>query len=422
MKVLFALRLYSGLESSVIQKKWTPTGIPTIYKLLEGMEKKHEVKVLLFHKIPSDMQYSNYKEKKDISVKFIQFKNSFTVISSLFDKKLNKLQKILEEFLQCIKLIKYINIEKPDLIYIDNANIWSAGIITRIYKTPVVFRLLGIYPYISKLSSKNINIYQKFLKWSFRAPFAQVINTNDGSGKNSDVTKLLRKNTNYKLLINGVETPKIIKNVNKENRLNINSKSLVCLFIGKLETYKGCITFVEMMIVALQKGLNIHGIIVGVGSQKNKIIEMINSTSYKESFSMVGNVAHKNIFYYHSISDLYISLNHLGNMSNTNLEAVKFGQVVIMPKNLPTATDREDIKLFGEDKILWIDNPADIKGLIKHIRNIINNKNILTLYKNNMLHFDDLLSSWDKRINYEILIMEELLKTKKIDKIIQRQQ
>ena len=52
------------------------------------------------------------------------------------------------------------------------------------------------------------------------------------------------------------------------------------------------------MIVALQKGLNIHGIIVGEGSQKNKIIEMINSTSYKESFSMVGNVAHKNIFYY----------------------------------------------------------------------------------------------------------------------------
>ena len=74
MKVLFALRLYSGLESSIIQKKWEPNGIPTIYKLLEGMEKKHEVKVLLFHKTPSDMQYSNYKEKKDISVKFIQFK------------------------------------------------------------------------------------------------------------------------------------------------------------------------------------------------------------------------------------------------------------------------------------------------------------------------------------------------------------
>ena len=75
MKILFALRLYSGLESSIIQKKWAPDGIPTIYKLLESMEKKHEVKVLLFHKVPSKMQYSSYKEKKDISIKFIQLSN-----------------------------------------------------------------------------------------------------------------------------------------------------------------------------------------------------------------------------------------------------------------------------------------------------------------------------------------------------------
>ena len=98
MKILFALRLFSGLENSIINKKWAPNGIPTIYKLLEGIEKQHEIKVLLFHKIPSDMQYSNYKEKKDISIKFKQFKNTFVVISSLFNKNLNKSQKIIEEF------------------------------------------------------------------------------------------------------------------------------------------------------------------------------------------------------------------------------------------------------------------------------------------------------------------------------------
>jgi len=410
MKILFALRLYSGLENSIITKIWAPNGIPTIYKLLEGMEKKHEVKVLLFHKVPTDMQYSNYKEKKDISIKFLQFKNRFVVISSLFNKNLNQLQKIIEEIVHCIKLIKYINIEKPDLIYIDNANIWSAGIIARIYKVPVVFRLLGIYPYISKLSSEKTNIYQKLLKWSFRANFKKVINTNDGSGKNSDVTKLLRPSNNYKLLINGVETPKNIKNYSKKNMLGIKSKSLVCLFIGKLESYKGCITFVETMILALKKGLDVHGIIIGEGSKKYEIMEMINNTKYKKSFSIIGNVAHKDIFYYHTISDLYISLNHLGNMSNTNLEAIKFGQVVIFPKNLPTETDKEDIKLFGEDKILWIDNPYDIEGLINILKRISMDKNLLNIYRKNINDIANLLPSWEERINKEILLLENILK------------
>ena len=46
MKILFALRLYSGLENSVINEKWQPNGIPTIYKLLEDLDKKHDIKVL----------------------------------------------------------------------------------------------------------------------------------------------------------------------------------------------------------------------------------------------------------------------------------------------------------------------------------------------------------------------------------------
>ena len=412
MKILFALRLYSGLENSIIKKKWAPNGIPTIYKLLEGIEKQHEIKVLLFHKVPSDMQYSNYKEKKDISIKFKEFRKPFLVVSSFFKKDLNQMQKIIEEFIHCIKLIKYINKEKPDLIYIDNANIWSAGIIARFYKIPVAFRLLGIYPYIKKLSHKNTSVFQKFLKWSFRAPFSLVINTNDGSGRNHDVIELLRPKTNYKLLINGVEIPKNLNKSYIKNKIIKNPKSLVCLFIGKLETYKGCITFVDMIITALNEGLNVHAIIIGEGSQKNKIIETIKSSKYKKAFSILGNIAHKDIFYYHHISDVYISLNHLGNMSNTNLEAIKFGQVVIFPKNLPTDTDGEDIKLFGEDKILWIDSPDDINGFINHIRNINDNRNLLTLYKNNMLHFNKLLSSWNERINNEITIMEELFKRK----------
>ena len=76
-------------------------------------------------------------------------------------------------------------------------------------------------------------------------------------------------------------------------------------------------------------------------------------------------------------------------------------------------TLREDIKLFGEDKILWIDSPYDTQGLIKHISNVINHDGLLKSYKNNMLYYNKLLSSWNERINNEILILEELFQKEK---------
>ena len=60
--------------------------------------------------------------------------------------------------------------------------------------------------------------------------------------------------------------------------LGIKPKSLVCLFIGKLESYKGCITFVETMILALKKGLDVHGIIIGEGSKKYEIMRPLDLT------------------------------------------------------------------------------------------------------------------------------------------------
>ena len=407
MKILFALRLYSGLEDSVINEKWQPNGIPTIYKLLEDLDKKHDIKVLLMHKIPNEMQYSKYKENHNKTILFKVFKGAFEVISSIYsnEHRLNKYKRIREEFFHFKVILKYIIKEKPDLIYIDNANIWSAGLIARIQSSPVVFRLLGIYPYITKLSQNKLNFSQRVLKWLFKAPFSLVINTNDGSGKSTHIKKLLKKNTNYHLLLNGVDIPKLQKN-QIVNKINISETKLVCLFISKLETYKGCLIFVDAMIQAMQKGIELHAIIIGEGSQKKNIETLIQKEDMSNNFSILGNIPHNDIFYYHSISNIYISLNQLGNMSNTNLEAIKFGQVVIFPRSLDNETDNEDIKLFGEKNILWIKNPYDKAGLIFHLEKINNNRSLLTSYKSQILSISKLLPSWKERINKEVSLLE----------------
>ena len=413
MKILFALRLYSGLENSVINEKWQPNGIPTIYKLLEDLDKKHDIKVLLMHKIPNEMQYSKYKEKHNKTILFKEFKGHFEIVSSIYgeERRLNKYKRMREEFFHFKVIFKYIIKEKPDLIYIDNANIWSAGLIARIQSTPVVFRLLGIYPYIMKLTEKKLNFSQRLLKWLFKAPFSLVINTNDGSGKSIHITKLLKKNTNYQLLLNGVDIPKLKKD-QVVHQINISKNKLVCLFISKLETYKGCLIFVQAMIEAIHKGIELYAIIIGEGSQKKNIETLIHKEGLGNNFSILGNIPHNDIFYYHSISNIYVSLNQLGNISNTNLEAIKFGQVVIFPRSLDNETDNEDIKLFGEKNILWIKNPYDKLGLIFHLEKINNNRSILKSYKRQILSMSKLLPSWQERINKEVSLLEGVVNKK----------
>jgi len=50
MKILYIARLFSGLESSFISKKWNPSGVPTIYKMIERIDKNYEAKFIFTSK------------------------------------------------------------------------------------------------------------------------------------------------------------------------------------------------------------------------------------------------------------------------------------------------------------------------------------------------------------------------------------
>ena len=50
---------------------------------------------------------------------------------------------ILRDFRHLIKIIKYINLEKPDIIYFDSSNVVIAAFIRILFpKTPIVLRIL----------------------------------------------------------------------------------------------------------------------------------------------------------------------------------------------------------------------------------------------------------------------------------------
>ena len=92
---------------------------------------------------------------------------------------------------------------KPDLIYVDHANFLSAAIFSRLLHTPVVYRLMGVYPAMrAALSSRRLS--QRVLRWAYRSPFALVICTQDGSGVEPWLDQALHHGIRRAVLLNGV--------------------------------------------------------------------------------------------------------------------------------------------------------------------------------------------------------------------------
>ena len=68
MKILYLCRLFDGFETSLLKRKWIPSGVPTIYKLIEKLDKENlECKFVI-----SDLGTGIYRESINqcIKIKF----------------------------------------------------------------------------------------------------------------------------------------------------------------------------------------------------------------------------------------------------------------------------------------------------------------------------------------------------------------
>ncbi len=143
MKILYISRLFTGLEQVIIEEKWIPTGVPTIYKIIEELNERSELQLILNRKIG----YYRNKHLKKTKIKLDRFKKpiivydyiQFNFSPSFFNKLLTE---IYQSFLHIYQFLKI----RPDIVYIDNSNIVSAAILSRVSNVPVIFRVMGVYP------------------------------------------------------------------------------------------------------------------------------------------------------------------------------------------------------------------------------------------------------------------------------------
>jgi len=405
MKILYVTRLFSGLEDSFYTKKWNPSGVPTIYRIIEEIDRLHTPRFVFTAKDNGRGYFSKWDESDDQEVTLTGLKHNVHVISGInfFPAWLGrKVRMILREIRQSFSIMIEVVKFRPDIIYCDHANVLVGGILSRIQsEIPVVFRVMGVDGFMRQCLTPE-NFIQKFYGWAYKSPFSLVLCTQDGSGVESWTNAALLNSVRREILLNGVDDmmpPLAID----ERLLNIPSGKLVILFIGKLEVYKGCYEFVQSVLLLKENYNNIHALIIGVGNESSSLKEIINKEGANDYFTFIDGLPHTQIYAAHSISDIYVSMNYFGNLSNANLEAVQSNDCMIIPAS------QVDIDIVTNDLLkgavinVPIKNPISLSNaiddLIKSEEKRLNMSNAINIIK------QDFIWSWKERINTEMSLL-----------------
>lgn len=399
MRILFLTSFYSGLKESVFTGQWDPSGMPAMYKLLEGLKK---------NQISFDYCFidKNNTGTKQYNIDFFR-NNKFYVLGCL---PVNSLPKVVNKFFfkiiylkKVFTFLKQIKVKEYDAVYLDRANVSAFIVIHYLFRVKGILRLHGIGLQYFKFKQKKAYFYKNLLNlFSYKLPFKYIIASRDGTPTDKFLKEFTNNSSEKAVFLNGVDDTDDIVKKSKPERNEI----LQFLFVGRLEKDKGIIEIIESFKNHKDKS-KISLTIIGGGSLRNYVSESCLGQPHME---FLGTLSHKDVKKNYIDSDVFISFNHLGNISNVVLEAIKYNLLIItFEKDLSLERDVDSNNFLGNN-VIYVKRDNAIPLLSNEISNLVNNESLLLNYKSRVQeNLLNKIKSWEDRIEEEILNIRRIL-------------
>ena len=338
MRVLFVSRLFSGLEASVRDGRWAPAGVPAVYKLMEGLAHgPDDVRFVLAGKGMAPAAGGN--------TVLSGFPAPVTVLAGQSGQGAwqGRARPYAMELRQAMEIRRLIRGWSPDVVYCDRASAITGAFFARLTRIPVILRLLGVSS--TRPVIEGDGIYCRTQRWALRSPFAAVVCSQDGSGGEMWLPRVLRPDVPRVLAFNGVRHGQA-ETITHPVLAALPRDRTIALFVGRLEPDKGCDEFLEAVVSLRQShGDRLHAVVVGTGSESDALKGRVEGAGGKDMVTFIDHLPHAQVAEALAVADVYVSLNRYGNFSNANLEALAAGLCVVIPQSQPDlgidlATDR----------------------------------------------------------------------------------
>ncbi|RJR38282.1 MAG: glycosyltransferase [Desulfobacteraceae bacterium] len=406
MRILYAVSLFSGLKKSVRQGSWEPSGAPTIYKIIERLDQAEDEVDFVFSAKEKDEEEA--RGAKRITIKGLR--SPVWLLPYGNGAKRFGLGRLSRELRQAMFLLRLQRVRRYDLCYFNNGNLLVAALFAFLGIGRVVMRIMGVYPVMKRVVSSPRGIGDRVERAAYRAPYAHVICTQDGSGGEWFLEKALKENVTRDLWINGVDWEEKRLDEPREIRveLGLAPDRPVILFLGKLERAKGCREFLEAVIQLGRARRDFQAVMVGRGPESETLKRMAAESGLKEEVVFVPFVAHKEIWKWYKAADIYVSLNKLGSLSNANLEAMRYGTCMVMLRSDPVNhVDEATDHLLRDGCAIRISRDNTVDDLVKALSHLLDNPEVISATARKVKSASrDLIPTWESRIEREIRCLQ----------------
>jgi glycosyltransferase involved in cell wall biosynthesis len=405
MKILFAVRLYSGLRDSIATGTWAPTGAPTVYKLLETLcASKHEVELIFTCK--EDTGDFDSRTDRDVYIQGLEQHADILAGEAYFPAWAGRLRWYLSEMRQTRKLLRLAKNSKPDLIYVDRGNLWAASVLAKLCRVPVIYRVMGVSPSIKSAFDGN-RPRQIMTRRQLRSPFSLVICSLDGSGGEIWLDRILDAEVRRVVALNGVDLP------SKEVKVSATARHTrgptTVLFLGRLDPIKGCDRFLAAFHAAYREVPGeLRAVIIGEGPSEQALRRSVKDWGIQDSVRFTGALRHDEVLVQYNEADIYVSLNRMGNLSNANLEAMRSGCCMIIPSARPSdGVDLATDKIFPDSVMSRVVDADDVEGLCRTMLHLHRNPEEREARAHATQRLaTEFIPAWKQRIDAEVRVLE----------------
>ena len=406
MRLLYVVRLFSGLEDGLAEGVWRPRGVPTIYRMVEALDRSdHDVRFVFTCKDTGSKW--RYRENRTFPVEGLRRPVTVLAGAAGLPRVLGRARGYLREVRQAWPIWRLHREYKPDVMYFDRVNIYQAALAARFTRTPVVWRVMGVPPAMHGVLNARDPV-SRITRRAYRAPFATVICSRDGSGGGAWMDRALAPDTARVMMLNGVDIEGEAE-VDPDVAAVLSVKRTKVVFVARLVENKGCMTFIRGFLDALARAPDgLQAIIAGDGPYAERMRAAVVARGAIDRVSFFGQIPHDQILAIHRSSDIYVSLNPMCNLTNANLEAMRCGACMIIPASQPDRDiDTDTDELVPENAVLRVSGPDDWAGLAAAILRLHANAAERAERSARTREFSrHLVPSWDERISREIGLLE----------------